>query len=81
MDWNSAVASMRDGHSVRRKSEAYRRQLSDDVVETGREGCRLMHAWTADETPALVFMGSLSRQLFVPDDEDRSATDWEIDHA
>ncbi len=49
------------------------------VIESGQEGCRLMHAWTVDEKPALVFMGSSSKCLFVPEDEHRNATDWEIE--
>lgn len=49
------------------------------VIESGQEGCKLMHAWTVDEKPVQVFMGSSSKCLFVPDDEHRSATDWEIE--
>lgn len=49
------------------------------VWESGQEGCRLMHAWTVEEKPALVFMGSSSKCLFVPEDEHRNATDWEIE--
>ncbi|MES2910600.1 MAG: hypothetical protein V4718_04380 [Pseudomonadota bacterium] len=49
------------------------------ILESGQEGCKLMHAWTADEKPALVFMGSSSKCLFVPDDEHRAAVDWVIE--
>jgi hypothetical protein len=49
------------------------------ILESGQEGCRLMHAWTVDEKPVMVFMGSSSKCLFVPDDEHRTATDWEIE--
>ncbi|MES1979602.1 MAG: hypothetical protein V4451_16290 [Pseudomonadota bacterium] len=49
------------------------------IFESGQEGCKLMHAWTVDEKPVLVFMGSGSKCLFVPDDEDRGATDWVIE--
>lgn len=49
------------------------------IVESGQEGCKLMHAWTVDEKPVQVFMGSSSKCLFVPDDEHRDATDWEIE--
>lgn len=49
------------------------------VVESGQEGCRLMHAWTVDEKPAKIFMGANSKCLFVPDDEHRNATDWVIE--
>ena len=49
------------------------------IMESGQEGCRLMHAWTVDEKPVLVFMGSSSKCLFVPDDEHRAATDWELE--
>jgi hypothetical protein len=48
------------------------------IVESGQEGARLMHAWTADDKPALVFMGADSKCLFVPDSEHRSANDWVI---
>ena len=34
---------------------------------------------TVDETPALVFMGSGSKCMFVPEDDDRNASDWEIE--
>lgn len=91
MNWDEAVAKMKAGYAVRRASESIakiidpgRPDLSGGmeharVVETGKEGCRLMHAWTVDERPVLVFMGSGSKCLFVPDDEDRGATDWEIE--
>ncbi len=79
MNWPEAVEAMRAGHAVRRKSESLVKVRDDDIRETGQEGSRLMHAWTADEKPALVFMGSSSKCLFVPDDEDRGATDWVIE--
>lgn len=81
MNWAEAVAAMRAGHTVRRRSEMWRHQIADDIFENGEEGMRLMHAWTADEAPALIFVGALSKVLFVPEDEHRSATDWEIDQA
>lgn len=49
------------------------------IIESGQEGCKLMHAWTLDEKPVQVFMGSSSKCLFVPDAEHRLATDWMID--
>ena len=49
------------------------------VVDAGCEGCKLMHAWSADDTPTLVFIGADSRQPFIPSHEDRHATDWRIE--
>jgi hypothetical protein len=85
MNWQEAVECMRAGASVRRKSEMWRKvieqgdDLSPGIVETGQEGCILAHAWTDDERPVLVFRGTESKQLFVPEDEHRSATDWVIE--
>lgn len=89
MNWNQAVELMKLGNAVRRKSESVLTLIdaggeNDDmddapIYESGQEGCRLMHAWTVDEKPALVFMGSGSKCLFVPEDEHRNATDWEIE--
>jgi hypothetical protein len=86
MNWRDAVEVMKLGHAVRMASESRRTliQPADDngnipIYESGLEGCRLMHAWTADEKPALVFMGSMSKCLFVPEHEHRVATDWEIE--
>lgn len=81
MNWIEAVEAMRVGKTVRRKSESWQRQLSDDIVESGEEGCRLMHAWTVEDKPALVFVGACSKAHFVPDDGHRSATDWEVEGA
>jgi hypothetical protein len=90
MNWNEAMEAMREGHAVRRASEKRQKTIDPGdaeaggmagaaIVESGQEGCRLMHAWTADEKPAMIFMGSMSKCLFVPDDEHRGATDWEIE--
>lgn len=49
------------------------------IFESGQEDCKLMHAWTVDEKPVVIFMGSSSKCLFVPEHEDRSATDWVVD--
>ena len=49
------------------------------ILESGHEGFRVMHAWTVDEKPVTVFVGSGSKCLFVPDDEMRAATDWEVE--
>ena len=76
MNWHEAVQAMRAGGIVRKQSEMWRKQLSDRISESGAEGCYLAHAWSADEKPALVFMGAISRCLFVPDDDDRKAMDW-----
>ena len=87
MDWNEAVDAMRAGHTVNRRSERWTKVIQESsgsglagagIQESGQEGCRLMHAWTADEKPALVFMGQWSKCLFVPDDHQRRATNWEI---
>lgn len=48
------------------------------VIETGQEGCYLMHAWTDEERPVRIFCGASSKCPFVPDDEHRGATDWII---
>lgn len=83
MSWPEAVEAMRRGAVVRRKSESTVKLIGhtdEDVpiFEGGEEACRLMHAWTDDERPALVFMGAGSKCLFVPDAEHRMATDWII---
>ena len=49
------------------------------VIDAGTEGCVLLHAWTVEEKPAMIFIGSTSRYPFVPSDEDRESTDWEIE--
>lgn len=81
MNWEEAVEAMRSGKTVRRRSEAWQKRIADDIVESGEEGCRLMHAWSVDETPVLVFVGAWSKAHFVPDGEHRSATDWEVECA
>lgn len=79
MNWSEAVEAMRAGHIVRRRSEMWQKRLADNIVESGEEGCRLMHAWSADEKPVLVFFGAGSKSHFVPDDVHRSAVDWVIE--
>lgn len=90
MNWEQAVQAMREGHTVSRLSH-HKKELIREADESlpGIQGApiyfvcgesaRLMHAWTVDDRPALVFMGYPSRCLFVPDDEHRTATDWVID--
>ncbi len=78
MNWLAAVEAMRRGHRVRRRSEMWVRRIDDDLDETGIEACELMAGWTDDDKPVRVFIGRHSRWAFVPDDEDRAATDWEI---
>lgn len=86
MNWQKAVQAMRAGQTVVRRSEQYCRLIDSGefgdlpVYETGREGYRLMHAWTVDEKPVQVFVGSVSRCLYVPGDEDLTANDWEVKH-
>jgi hypothetical protein len=85
VNWTEAVECMRAGARVRLKSEMWRKVIDagDDmnpgIVECGMEGCILAHAWTDDEKPVLVFRGADSGQLFVPEDEHRTATDWVIE--
>jgi hypothetical protein len=79
MNWSEAIQAMRAGHTVRRQSDTWRKQIEPGVIETGQEGCRLLAAWTVDDMTALVFAGSMSRVMFVPDDEHRAATDWAIE--
>lgn len=90
MNWIQAVEVAKSGHCLRRLSESESRVIDHGdatiggiqgapIIETGHEGFRLMHAWTADEQPVLIFMGRWSKCLFVPDDEDRNATDWAIE--
>lgn len=69
---------MQAGHRVRRRSEMWVRPLDEDLDETGVEACELMAGWTDDDKPVRVFIGSYSRWAFVPDYDDRTATDWEI---
>ena len=49
------------------------------VIDAGCEGCQLMHAWGANDLPALVFIGADSRQPFIPSHEDQTAIDWRIE--
>ena len=80
MNWTQAVAAMKTGKRVQRASQQRRTLLSANdgtpVFECGTEPCLLAHAWTDDEKPVLVFRGAESGVLFVPDSEDRGATDW-----
>lgn len=84
MNWIEAIEEMKKGKLVRRKSEMYMRpdniQLSDDeeipVFESGMEACRLVAAWTIDNKPVTVFQGWPSKEVFIPEDEFISATDW-----
>jgi len=82
MNWREAVKAMRAGNAVRRISETYRKRIGESggvpIFECGTEPCRLAAAWTDDERPVSIFQGTESKQLFVPDDEHRAATDWEI---
>lgn len=82
MTWDEAVAAMRAGKSVQRRSLVQRKLIghSDGVpiYECGTEACRLAAAWSDDECPVRVFQGAGSKAMFVPDEDDRRATDWEI---
>ena len=79
MNWDQAVEVMKAGATVRRASQSMRHQIGDNLFEHGEEGARLVHAWTCDETAVQVFVGEHSKELFVPEDSHRSATDWVAD--
>jgi hypothetical protein len=86
MNWDEALKAMKRGAYVRRKSQMYERDITDQmpegfddddrVVEQGEEGCHLAAAWTVDNKPVMVFMGASSRYPFIPEDCHTYATDW-----
>ena len=82
MNWNEAVEAMRKGHIVARDSKKINKRIvgvgSMPIYDLGEEGCFLAVAWSDDESPVRVFMGAMSKVLFVPDSDHRSATDWKI---
>jgi len=82
MNWNEAVKAMRNGHVVVRESGQVKKRIvgvgSMPIYDIGQEGCLLAVAWSDEETPVMVFMGAMSKALFVPDSDFRSATDWKI---
>lgn len=82
MNWTEAVAAMKRGKHVYRAGERKRELIghSDSVpiYDCGTEDMRLAAAWTDDGRPVLVFQGSGSKALFVPEAEDMAATDWKI---
>lgn len=80
MNWDKAVDAMRAGHSVNRRSQLWARQSDGDatVIETGMEACRVMDAWSVDDKPVRIFVGSDSRCLFVPDSDMLTAADWQV---
>lgn len=81
MNWTDAVACMACGEAVRRASEKkYDRIGHTDgvpIFDTGCEPVTLVAAWTVDDKPVYVYRGLHSRELFMPEDHDRAATDWE----
>lgn len=85
MTFVEAITTARQGYSLRRASEmtlTNTGKVTPDgtpILEAGQEGFRVMHAWTVDEVPVQIFVGSGSKCLFVPDDEMRTATDWVIE--
>lgn len=82
MTWDEAITAMLQGALVRRRSEVRREVMGspggNEVVDVGTEPMRLLAAWTHDDKPVRVFAGAWSRVPFVPDDEHRAATDWEV---
>ena len=80
MTWDEAVTVMRRGGIVRRVSESVRKLIDDGggipIFEAGTEPCKLAHAWTVDEKPVQVYMGAWSKEMLMPCDEMRGATDW-----
>lgn len=84
MNWHEAVVAMQKGGSVYRKSQRTRRLIGESedgipIYDCGQESMRLVTAWTQDNRPVMVFQGSDSKVLFVPDADDITATDWAID--
>jgi hypothetical protein len=83
VNWTDAVARMKAGHVVRRASQPDKWLGNDTktgaaLFVTDAEPIMLAAAWTQEDTPAFVFRGLWSRELFVPDDDNRNAADWEI---
>jgi hypothetical protein len=84
MNWGEAVVAMRHGFHVYRASLRTREYVGDSpdglpIYDCGRESCMLAAAWTDDEEPVFVFRGAESGCMFVPEIEDREATDWAVD--
>jgi len=85
VNWTEAVQAMQNGAHVRRKSKTPRQLVSTDgesvpVYFCGAEACYLMHAWTDKGIGVQVFMGSGSKQPFIPESDDVVANDWtEVD--
>lgn len=82
MKWTEAVAAMKAGHHVHRVSQQQRKLIghSDGVpiYECGTEAMRLAAAWTDEGKLVMVFQGAGSKAMFVPEEEDMEANDWEI---
>lgn len=83
MNWSQAVAAMLRGHNVVRASEQKRQLVGTapdglPIYDCGTEPRCVAAAWTTDDRPVMVFQGAETRTLFIPEDEERSATDWEI---
>lgn len=86
MTWDEAIEAMKRGSYVRRKSQMYQRDITDEmdisgafegcrVVEEGEEGCFLAAAWTVNNQPVYVFMGAC-RYPFIPEPHHMEANDW-----
>jgi hypothetical protein len=81
VNWADAIEAMRAGKHVRRRADAepHDRWVNGArVVYSGEEAMCLRAAWTVDGEPVLVFSGSESRGLFVPEAHHIEATDWEV---
>ena len=83
MNWADAVACLQAGNAVRRASQPDKWLGVDPMTGaklfvTDAEPIMLAAAWTTEDRPVFVFRGLWSRELFVPDDENRKATDWEM---
>ena len=80
MTWEEAIDAMRQGAHVRRSSESTRTLMGHSggvpIYDCGTEACFLAYAWTDDGRPVRVFCGSGSKAMFVPDSDQRLATDW-----
>lgn len=81
MNWTAALEAMRKGKHIQRTSQQGRKLIGHSgglpIYECG-EATRLAYAWTHDNKPVLVFQGTESKVLFVPETDDRNANDWEV---
>lgn len=84
LTWDQAVAAMRNGKYVRRKSDMFIKTIDSGgdfdvpVFESGTEAICLRVAVTDFGEFVSVFQGAETRCLFEPDEEAKVATDWVV---